>query len=110
MADPREEKLRAELEEIGEEAFRVRWRAGKYGASHHAEWGIANALLKGKAEERAAAGRKADLAISDEQIQEAREANRIAKEANETSKEANRVAFAAFVMAAIALALSLYLF
>jgi len=56
------------------------------------------------------AHRRAEGNRSAAMVGHADNANRLAKEANKVSREANRVAVAAFILAAVALALSLGLF
>lgn len=117
--------FRAELARLTEDEIEAGLVQQRWGSGENSwKWSEANVFLarKRRADEDRGhiIGAKRDArqtAALEKQVDGITEANRIATaanvlagKANETSKEANRVAFAAFVMAAIALALSLYLF
>ena len=101
-------ELEVELAKIGPDAF-----CQKYGATQHAinplsriQRAVISQLERGTDE----GYRLAEADRGAEVVGHADEANRIARDAVKISKEANRVALAAFILAAIALALSLGLF
>ena len=98
-----EDELRTEAKEIGKDEFRKKYgRLGQTSLSHHTVNAV-KAIL-------ADFDREDEEARHDELVERADQANRIATKATDVSREANRVAVAAFILAAIALALSLGLF
>jgi len=102
--------MQRSFDELGEAEFRRRLTSGEFGPNHTSEYKTGEALLEKLDREREVGHRTKATSQTEELVEEAREANRLAKEANRVSKEANRVAMAAFILAAIALALSLGLF
>ncbi len=108
---PDVDKFLRELEEAGEKAVRRNMTDVIYGdGPSNWRWRHATAFLERKMRQREAGHLTKAEIQSDELVGEAKEANRLAKDANRISKEANRVAVAAFILSAIALAISLGLF
>lgn len=99
-----EDELRAEVEELGKDGFRKKYgRLALAPLSHSPDVHKVRAIL-------ADFDRETEETRHDELVEREDQANRIAKKANDVAREANRVAFAAFLLAAISLALSLKLF
>ena len=103
-------RMLAEFEGRGEDGVRRALAQQLFGPHSDTKVRMAEEWLAEKEREREAGHRTKATSQTEELVEEAREANRLAKEANRVSKEANRVAMAAFILAAIALALSLGLF